>query len=90
MARRRVEEPLRLQPGRSPLFVGSVERAFQVLEGFSDTHRVKSFAEVARTAGLDRSSTQRLVHTMEQLGYVRRPPDSLALELTHSGGRIWT
>jgi len=33
-------------------------------------------AEIARAAGLDRSATQRLVHTMEQLGYVRRLPDS--------------
>lgn len=62
--------------GRSSLFVGSVEKAFQVLEAFRDTHRAMSMAEIARAAQLDRSATQRLVHTMEQLGYVRRPPDS--------------
>jgi IclR family pca regulon transcriptional regulator len=61
---------------RSSLFVGSVEKAFQVLEAFRDTHRLMSMAEVARAARLDRSATQRLVHTMEQLGYIRRAPDS--------------
>jgi IclR family pca regulon transcriptional regulator len=61
---------------RSSLFVGSVEKAFQVLEAFRDTHRAMSMAELARAAGLDRSATQRLVHTMEQLGYIRRMPDS--------------
>lgn len=61
---------------RSSLFVGSVEKAFQVLEAFRDTHRTMSMAEIARAAKLDRSATQRLVHTMEQLGYIRRLPDS--------------
>jgi IclR family pca regulon transcriptional regulator len=61
---------------RSSLFVGSVEKAFQVLEAFRDTHRTMSMAEIARAAQLDRSATQRLVHTMEQLGYMRRLPDS--------------
>jgi IclR family pca regulon transcriptional regulator len=61
---------------RSSLFVGSVEKAFQVLEAFRDTQRLMSMAEIARAAGLDRSATQRLVHTMEQLGYLRRLPDS--------------
>jgi IclR family pca regulon transcriptional regulator len=61
---------------RSSLFVGSVEKAFQVLEAFRDTHRLMSMAELARAAQLDRSATQRLVHTMEQLGYIRRQPDT--------------
>jgi IclR family pca regulon transcriptional regulator len=61
---------------RSSLFVGSVEKAFQVLEAFRDTHRAMSMAEIARAAQLDRSATQRLVHTMELLGYIRRLPGS--------------
>lgn len=62
--------------GRSSLFVGSVEKAFQVLEAFRDTHRTMSMADIARAAQLDRSATQRLVHTMELLGYIRRLPGS--------------
>jgi len=61
---------------RSSLFVGSVEKAFQVLEVFRDSHRTMSMAEIARSAKLDRSATQRLVHTLEQLGYIRRLPDT--------------
>ncbi|MEO6744902.1 MAG: IclR family transcriptional regulator C-terminal domain-containing protein [Caldimonas sp.] len=61
---------------RSSLFVGSVEKAFQVLEAFRDTHRTMTLAEIARAAQLDRSATQRLVHTMELLGYIRRLSES--------------
>jgi IclR family pca regulon transcriptional regulator len=61
---------------RSSLFVGSVEKAFQVLEAFRDTRRTMTMAEIARAARLDRSATQRLVHTMEQLGYLHRMPDA--------------
>lgn len=64
------------RPERSSLFVGSVEKAFQVLEAFRGSQRLMSMAEIARAAELDRSATQRLVHTMEQLGYIRRLPDS--------------
>lgn len=68
--------PKRTEPDRSSLFVGSVEKAFQVLEAFDGTHRRMSLAEISRAADLDRSATQRLVHTMEALGYIRRLPDS--------------
>lgn len=67
---------------RSSLFVGSTAKAFQVLEAFSGSHRRMSMAEIARAAGLDRSATQRLVHTLEQLGYLRRLPDSLLYGLS--------
>lgn len=68
---------LRARRERSSLFVGSVEKAFQVLEAFhGPDRRLMSMAEIARAADLDRSATQRLVHTLEQLGYIRRLPDS--------------
>lgn len=69
-------KPTRNGEDRSSLFVGSVEKAFQVLEAFRDTHRTMSIADIARAAQLDRSATQRLVHTMESLGYLRRLPGS--------------
>src|SRR6218665_2698974 len=52
---------------RSSLFVGSTEKAFQVLEAFNGQHRHMSMAEIARNAELDRSATQRLVYTLEKL-----------------------
>src|SRR6218665_1512739 len=67
---------------RSSLFVGSTEKAFQVLEAFNGPHRHMSMAEIARNAELDRSATQRLVYTLEKLGYLRRIPDSLRYGLS--------
>lgn len=71
----------RAQP-RSSLFVGSTEKAFQVLEAFNGPSRRMSMAEIARAAELDRSATQRLVYTLEKLGYLRRFPESLLYGLT--------
>jgi DNA-binding IclR family transcriptional regulator len=68
--------------GRSTLFVGSTEKAFQVLEAFNGPHRHMTLADIARAAELDRSATQRLVYTLEALGYLRRLPESTLYGLT--------
>jgi PcaR/PcaU/PobR family beta-ketoadipate pathway transcriptional regulator len=57
---------------RSSLFVGSTEKAFQVLHAFDGPRRHMTLADIARAADLDRSATQRLVYTLETLGYLRR------------------
>lgn len=57
---------------RSSLFVGSTEKAFQVLHTFDGPQRHMTLADIARAAGLDRSATQRLVYTLETLGYLKR------------------
>jgi IclR family pca regulon transcriptional regulator len=57
---------------RSSLFVGSTEKAFQVLHAFDGPQRYMTLADIARAAGLDRSATQRLVYTLETLGYLKR------------------
>jgi IclR family pca regulon transcriptional regulator len=57
---------------RSSLFVGSTEKAFQVLHAFDGPQRHMTLADIARAAGLDRSATQRLVYTLETLGYLKR------------------
>jgi len=62
--------------GQSSLFVGSTEKAFQVLEAFNGPNRHMSLADIARTADLDRSATQRLVYTLEKLGYLHRIPET--------------
>src|SRR5436309_20235 len=59
-------------PRSSSLFVGSTEKAFQVLQAFNGSQRHMTLADIARTAELDRSATQRLVYTLETLGYLRR------------------
>ena len=60
------------EPTRSSLFVGSTEKAFQVLHAFDGPQRHMTLADIARAANLDRSATQRLVYTLETLGYLRR------------------
>jgi DNA-binding IclR family transcriptional regulator len=54
------------------LFVGSTEKAFQVLHAFDGPRRHMTLADIARAADLDRSATQRLVYTLETLGYLGR------------------
>ncbi len=69
-------------PVRSSLFVGSTEKAFQVLHAFDGPHRELTLTDIARAADLDRSAVQRAVHTLEVLGYVRRVPKTRNYRLT--------
>ena len=64
--------------GGAPVFaVRRFDRkAFRVLEAFDGSKRHMTLADIARAAALDRSATQRLVHTLEALGYLRRIPDT--------------
>lgn len=57
------------------LFVRSAARAMQVLSAFHHCNGPLSLTEIARRAGLDRSASQRLVHTLVKLGYIRRSLD---------------
>jgi IclR family pca regulon transcriptional regulator len=73
------------EPGtasRSSLFVASTEKAFQVLEAFNGPNRHLTLADIARAAQLDRSATQRLVYTLETLGYLCRIPETRNYGLT--------
>lgn len=67
---------------RSSLFIGSTEKAFQVLHAFDGPQRHMTLADIARAARLDRSATQRLVYTLETLGYLRRVGDTRNYALT--------
>jgi len=69
-------------PRESPLFIGSTEKAFQVLHAFDGPNRQMPLSMIAKLADLDRSATQRLVHTLEALGYLRRVNDTRDYALT--------
>jgi IclR family pca regulon transcriptional regulator len=69
-------------PRQSPLFVGSTEKAFQVLHAFDGPQRQMPMSTIAKLADLDRSATQRLVHTLETLGYIRRVHNTRNYALT--------
>jgi len=49
-----------------------VARAFHLLEVFAGPVRSLSLSQLAAAAGLDKSGTQRLVHTLVGLGYLER------------------
>lgn len=64
---------------RDALFVGSVEKAFMVLEAFRG-HSALSLSEVALNTGLGKSAAQRFCHTLVELGYLKRDPRSRQLK----------
>lgn len=64
--------PLDGSEGDDPLFVRATARTMQVLSAFHEADHPLSLSEIARAAGLDRSATQRIVHTLRTLGYVQR------------------
>lgn len=68
--------------GRSSLFIGSTEKTFQVLHTFDGPNRHMTLGDIARAAGLDRSATQRVVYTLEELGYLYRIADTKNYGLT--------
>ena len=50
------QEPQAPTATRSSLFVGSTEKAFQVLHAFAGSKRHRTLADIARESGLDRSA----------------------------------
>jgi len=74
-SRKRVEAPAR-EGEESALFVRSAARAFAVLEAFKSKPRPLSLGELASATGLGKSATQRLVHTLQRLGYLMRDPEN--------------
>lgn len=63
-------------PRNSSLFVGSSEKMFRILHAFDGPARQMPLSEIAKAARLDRSAAQRLVYTLETLGYLRRVHNS--------------
>lgn len=56
----------------SALFVQSVEKAMGILSAFHHADGPLTLADLASRAGVERSATQRMVHTLRALGYIRR------------------
>ncbi|WP_061936942.1 IclR family transcriptional regulator [Aureimonas sp. AU22] len=65
-----------------PLMVRAVEKAFRVLTTFDASHPRQTLTQIAERTGLDRSAAQRFIHTLTQLGYLRKDTRSKAYELT--------
>ncbi len=54
------------------LLVGSVVKAFQVLESFDRLRPSMGFSEIARATKLEKSAAQRAAHTLWRLGYLEK------------------
>lgn len=57
-----------------PLFVQSLAKGFELLEAFAHHPSTLSMNELMEITGFDRSTTQRMTHTLVQLGYLERGP----------------
>ena len=64
------------------LFNQSLEKGIAVLRAFSAQRRTMSLAEVAEAADITKSSAQRMIYTLERLGYVRKHPRTKRYQLT--------
>lgn len=65
-----------------PMFVQSVEKAFQVLGAFNAEHPTMNLTQVATATGMARSAAQRFLHTLVKLGYLEKDPASKQFRLT--------
>ncbi|PAJ77819.1 IclR family transcriptional regulator [Burkholderia ubonensis] len=70
------------------LFNQSLEKGLNVLSAFSAKRRTMTLAEVAEAAAMTKSSAQRMVYTLEKLGYIRKHPVTRRYQLTPRVMRI--
>ena len=66
--------------------IAALEKAFAVLELFGPDAPELRIADIASRAGMNRSSAQRLVHTLVKSDWLRRDPASGLLSLAHRAG----
>jgi IclR family transcriptional regulator, pca regulon regulatory protein len=66
----------------SGLFVGSVEKAFEVLRVLSAAPTPLGLSEVVKVGGMGKSAAQRFLHTLCALGYIRQDRETKAYSIT--------
>ncbi|WP_339489930.1 IclR family transcriptional regulator [Pseudomonas sp. EL_65y_Pfl2_R95] len=71
-----------MSENNNSLFNQSLEKGLAVLRAFSAAQRTMNLAEIADAAEITKSSAQRMIHTLEQLGYVRKHPQTKRFQLT--------
>lgn len=67
---------------QSRLFNQSLAKALAVLEAFGADRQNMTLPEIASAAGISKSAAQRLTHTLEQLGYLRKDRKLKVFSLT--------
>ncbi|CAN5152561.1 IclR family transcriptional regulator [soil metagenome] len=68
-------------PLASPLFNQSLEKGLAVLRSFDSAHRTLTLTELAALTGMNKSSAQRTVHTLQEMGYVGKHPQTRRFQL---------
>jgi IclR family pca regulon transcriptional regulator len=71
------------EPEETPdaLFNQSLEKGIAVLRAFSAQRRSMTLPEVAEATSITKSSAQRMIYTLEKLGYVRKHPRTRRYQL---------
>lgn len=64
-----------------PLMVGSVAKAFRVLDAFDPGRPSLSLTQLAAATGFDKSATQRFAHSLVKLGFLSKDPETKRFEL---------
>lgn len=67
----------RTPPASNTPQAGAVARALTILEHLDGSRRGMNISEMSRKLGIPKSSTHVIVRTLEQLGYIDKPPGSL-------------
>lgn len=76
------KDPYHIEPDPR-LFVRSTLKTMMILEAFNADEPSMGLQRLAECTGLGRSATQRFVHTLEVLGYLRRDPKTLKYSLSN-------
>ncbi|TFZ02816.1 IclR family transcriptional regulator [Ramlibacter henchirensis] len=63
------------------LYVGSLEKGLRVLGAFGGGEQFKTLREIGQACGMDKSAAQRFTHTLVQLGYLEKCPDTKRFSL---------
>jgi PcaR/PcaU/PobR family beta-ketoadipate pathway transcriptional regulator len=74
--------PMKVTAQPDLLFNQSLEKGLAVLRAFGAQQRTMTLADVAQATDMSKSSAQRMVHTLECLGYVRKHPVTRRYQLT--------
>lgn len=60
----------------NPLFVNSLAKGMDILRAFAGAGRYLSLADIVQRSALDKSTVQRMTHTLAELGYLEKCPDT--------------
>src|SRR5690625_1800486 len=67
---------------RNPLFNQSLEKGLALLCAFEGHKKTMTISELATASGMNKSSAQRMTHTLEALGYIEKHPRTGRFRLT--------